>query len=210
MKKNKGSSKVFQLFKKISGIFRSNNDRSRDLKIEPSATKTWPSIKGKNPREELEISLMSENDLETKTMNTDPIPEGPFTSDLETEESTIKATIQETLPQEGTAMKMNHDEATPARSFTSSLKTEEPAAKTAIQETLPEKKPETEVKSVSPISPKPVTAKRESTRKISKTKRVFSNKQPMLAGIAESPKDLGSDMDEELREIPAFLRGQVN
>ncbi|MBV31321.1 MAG: cell division protein FtsZ [Rickettsiales bacterium] len=249
MKKNKGSSKVFQLFKKISGIFRSNNDRSRDLKIEPSATKTWPSIKGKNPREELEISLMSENDLETKTMNTDPIPEGPFTSDLETEESTIKATIQETLPQEGTAMKMNHDEATPARSFTSSLKTEEPAAKTAIQETLPEKKPETEVKSVSPISPKPVTsslkteepaaktaiqetlpekkpetkvksvspispkpvtAKRESTRKVSKTKRVFSNKQPMLAGIAESPKDLGSDMDEELREIPAFLRGQVN
>ena len=30
MKKNKGSNKVFQLFKKISGIFRSNNDRSRD------------------------------------------------------------------------------------------------------------------------------------------------------------------------------------
>ena len=97
-----------------------------------------------------------------------------------------------------------------SKPVTSSLKTEEPAAKTAIQETLPEKKPETKVKSPSPISSKPVTAKKESARKISKTKRVFSNKQPMLTGIAESPKDLGSDMDEELREIPAFLRGQVN
>jgi len=211
-KKREGkANKTSRFFKRMFGFFRFSDHRTGNLKIEPSAIKTWPFIKGENPREELERSLTpAESDPETKLMDTDAIPQSPFTADLQTETPTVKATIQETLPEEKPEAEVKRADPMPSSPFTADLQTEMPTVKATIQETLPEEKSEAEVKKADPMPSSPTIAEKGNTRKASKTKNVIGNSQPMLEGMTDSSRNLSSDMDEELREIPAFLRRQAN
>ena len=85
------SSKISTIVGRIFSFLRPSDRKTQNTATDPEDVKTWPSIKGENPRKELEVSLMEENN----PGNTDTIPEGPFKTDVPEESSTVQAAIQD-------------------------------------------------------------------------------------------------------------------